>query len=67
MRLTVKEMEALCVFHAGSLSETLDALRFAEADGGVSDNRMADIRSLIDKLSRMSDGEVVCLDFAPAD
>ena len=67
MHLTVKEMETLCVFHAGSLSDTLDTLRFAEADGGVSDNRMADIRSLIEKLSRMSDGDVVCLAFAPAE
>ena len=65
MRLTVKEMEALCVFHAGSLSGTLDALRCAEANGGVTENRMADIRNLIDKLSRMSGGDVVCLAFAP--
>ena len=66
MNLTVREMETLCVFHAGNLSETLETLRFAEADGGVSDNRMADIRSLIDKLSRMNDGDVVCLAFTPA-
>jgi len=66
MYLTVKEMETLCVFYSESLSTMLDTLRLAEADGGISDRRIADIRSLIDKLSRMSDGDAVCLAFVSA-
>jgi len=62
LALTVKEMETLCVFHAGSLAATVNALQSA-ADSGKSEARMADIKSLLDKLSRMADGDVVSLAF----
>ena len=62
MILTVQEMEALCVFHDGTLSATLKQLRAAIAKGGLA-SRVHDINSLIDKLSKMRDGEVVCLAF----
>ena len=63
MLLTVKEMEALCVYHAGSLSETLAALRHAVEKGGGPHDRTDDIKNLIDKLSRMNAGDVVSLAF----
>jgi hypothetical protein len=63
MRLTVKEMEVLCVFHAGTLSETLAALRHAVSVGGGPHDRTDDTKSLIEKLSRMSAGDVVYLAF----
>jgi len=62
VQLTVKEMETLCIFHAGSLSATLEAL-----NGAVSQDkphqRMADIKSLIEKLSNMKAEDIVCLGF----
>ena len=64
MRLTVKEMEVLCVFHAGSLSATLAAVRGA-AEGGWQSDRMTDVKNLAEKLSRMREGDVVCLAFGP--
>jgi hypothetical protein len=63
MLLTVKEMEALCVFYAGTLSETLAALRHAAQEGGGPHDRTEDTKSLIEKLSRMSGGDVVSLAF----
>ena len=63
MLLTVKEMETLCVFHAGTLSKTLGALRFAATEGGGPHDRADDIKSLIEKLSPMSDGDIVSLAF----
>jgi len=63
MLLTVKEMEALCVFHAGTLSGTLAALRHAAKEGGGPHDRLEDYKSLIGKLSQMNDGDVVSLDF----
>jgi len=63
MLLTVKEMEALCVYHAGTLSETLAALRHAVEKGGAPHDRTEDTKSLIKKLSQMNDGDVVSLAF----
>ena len=63
MRLTVKEMEVLCVLHAGTLSATLDVLRSAAAGADASFARMEDIMSLVDKLSRMREGDVAVLAF----
>lgn len=65
MLLTVKEMEVLCVFHAGSLSATADALRSA-AEGSQPHPRLADIKTLLEKPSRMKDGDSVCLAFDSA-
>jgi len=63
MLLTIKEMEVLCMFHDGTLSSTLDLLRHAEEVGTAPPSRAADIRSLIEKLSKVKDGENVCLAF----
>ena len=66
MALTVKEMEVLCIFHAGSLSATTEALRSA-AEVGQPHARIADIKSLLEKLSRIADGDSVCLVFDVAE
>ena len=63
MLLTVKEMEVLCIFHAGRLSATIDALRGAMSVPNQTHPRVADIETLLEKLSRMADGDVVCLGF----
>jgi hypothetical protein len=63
MLLTAKEMEALCVFHSGTLSETLSKLREALTDETRSQLKTVDINSLIEKLSGMKDGEAVSLAF----
>ena len=63
MMLTIKEMELLCIFHDGKLSSTLDLLRHAEEEGTAPPSRAADIRNVIEKLSKMKDGENVCLAF----
>lgn len=62
MQLTVKEMELLCVFHAGTLSATLGLLREAEDEPP---ERMAIVKSLTEKLSSLKDGETVSLAFEP--
>ena len=64
MVLTVKEMELLCVFHAGTLSATLDLLRKA-ADQCLPPERQADVQSVVEKLSGMKAGDVVALAFEP--
>ena len=63
MLLSVKEMEVLCIFHAGSLSATIDALRGAMSVPHQTHPRMADIETLLEKLPRMNDGDVACLAF----
>jgi len=63
MLLSVKEMETLCVFHAGTQSATLDALRFAASESGGPHDRADVTQSLINKLSRLGVGETVCLAF----
>ena len=66
MLLSVKEMEVLCIFHAGSRTETIEALQSA-AEGGQPHPKVADIKSLLEKLLRMTDGDVVCLGFEAAE
>jgi len=61
--LTVKEMEVLCIFHAGTLPATIDALRGALSTPHQTHPRVSDIKALVGKLSRMTDGDVVYLDF----
>jgi len=63
MLLTVKEMEVLCIFYDGTLSSTLDLLRHAEAEGTAPPSRAADINSLIEKLSKVKEGDNICLAF----
>jgi len=63
MLLTVKEMEVLCIFHDGGLSSTLDLLRRVKAEGTGPPSWMADIDSLIEKLSKMNRGDRVCIAF----
>jgi len=63
MQLTIKEMEVLCIFHNGTLSETLDILRKAEANGTWPQTRVNDLKNLIAKLSQMKDGDNVYLAF----
>ena len=62
MFLTVQEMTVLCVFHAGTFSETLDSLRRVENEPP---ERMATIKTLVEKLSIMKDGDTVSLAFDP--
>ncbi|MCL2853939.1 MAG: hypothetical protein FWE20_13115 [Defluviitaleaceae bacterium] len=63
MLLTVKEMEVLCIFHDGDLSSTLELLRRIKAENTGPPSRMADIDSLIEKLSKMNSGDRVCIAF----
>jgi hypothetical protein len=56
-------MEALCVFHAETLTKTLDALRHAASEGGGPHDRTDDTKSLIEKLSRLGEGELASLAF----
>ena len=65
MLLTVKEMEILCIFHDGTLSSTLDLLRHAETEGTGPPSRVADLNSLIEKLSKAEKGDNICLIFDP--
>jgi hypothetical protein len=67
MLLTVKEMEVLCIFHAGSRSATIDALRGAMTTPNQTHPRFADIETLLEKLSRMKEGDAVYLDFEVAE
>lgn len=63
MILTVKEMETLCVFHDGTLSATLRQLHGAIDKEGVAHDRIPVIKSLIEKLSKINEGDVVSLAF----
>lgn len=60
MLFSKKEMELLCVFHSGTLSATLDLLREAE---NQPPEKMAIVKSVINKLSAMTSGDTVSLDF----
>ena len=60
MFFTAKEMEVICVFHAGTLSATLDLLREAENEPP---ERMALVQGVIEKLSGMKSGDTVSLAF----
>jgi len=63
MLLTKNEMEVLCIFYAGSLSATKDALQGVLTVPGQTHPRIADIETLLEKLSRMTDGDLACLAF----
>ena len=63
MLLTVREMNILCTFHKGTLSETLKLLRNAASSETEPPDRIAAINSLVDKLSRMREGDVASLAF----
>ena len=62
MFLTVKEMTALCTFHAGTRSETLALLRKAQ-DGRP--EIMETITNLTQKLESTGDDEAISLYFDP--
>jgi len=62
MLFTVKEMQVLCVFHAGTISATLDLLREAENEPP---ERMMVVKSVLEKLSSVKDGDTVSLAFEP--
>ena len=62
MQLSVKEMLLLCAFHKGTLSKTLDLLRKAKEDDP---ERMALIKSVMEKLESVSEGNNVSLHFDP--
>ena len=62
MIVTIKEMEALCIFHAGSLPATIEALQGA-ISSGTTHPRMTDITSLLEKLTQLDVGDTVCIAF----
>lgn len=62
MLFSVKEMSLLCVFHKGTISETLALLREAENEPP---EKMALVNSVIEKLSGLKDGDTVSLAFEP--
>ena len=62
MLLTVKEMEVLCIYHAGSLSATLEVLQGVVSAAPLH-QRTDDIKSLAEKLSQMKKGDNACLTF----
>ena len=66
MRLTVKEMEILCIFHAGTRHATLEALRKgveAVTKSGAKQYRADDVQNLMAKLSDMRDGDIAFITF----
>lgn len=64
MLFTAEEMELICVFHAGTLSETLEALR-SVAEEIKSPTKKDAAESTIGKLSAMSAEDPVSLAFEP--
>jgi len=67
MRLTKNEMEVLCIFHAGTLSATIDALRGALTVPSQPHPRVADIKSLLAKYDSMEAGAAICIIFDDAE
>ena len=65
MLFTVKEMEVLCVFHAGTLSATLEAFRDAMNGETSPGARLGDMKSATEKLAGMMAGDVASLAFDP--
>ena len=65
MQFTVKEMEVLCVFHAGTLSKTLEAAQFSVTLKNERRERLEDIESIIKKLSAMTDSDIAFIAFEP--
>lgn len=62
MLFTVKEMELICVFHAGTLSATLAALQSVAQEIELP-ARKADAGRVVEKLSGMNPGDPVTLAF----
>lgn len=62
MLFTAKEMETICIFHAGTFSGTLETLKNV-APGIAFLERKAAAESAIKKLSAMSAGDPVSLAF----
>ena len=60
MFLTKEEMTMLCVFHAGTVSETLALLKEAKNEPP---ERMAVVEKLISVLSDLKPGQAVSLAF----
>jgi len=64
MLFTAEEMEIICIFHAGTLSETLETLR--RVAGEIeSPTKKAAAASVVKKLSGMGAGDMVSLAFDP--
>lgn len=63
MHLTKNEMEVLCIFHAGTLSATIEALRGALSTPHQTHHRVADIESLLAKYGKMEAGAAICIAF----
>ena len=62
MFLNPKEMELLCIFHAGTVSETLTLLRTALNE---QHEKAALIKTVLEKLDGAKEGETVSLAFEP--
>lgn len=62
MFFSTKEMLVLCAFHSGTHSKTLGLLRNAKDEDP---ERMATVKSVVDKLESMKDGDTVSLQFDP--
>ena len=60
MFLSEKEMLLLCAFHSGTLSKTLNLLRNAKDEDP---ERMAVVKSVMEKLESMEEGGSVSLQF----
>ena len=65
MLFTTNEMEVLCVFHAGTLSETLEAIKRSVAAQNYRSKRQDDIESVAEKLSAMRQGDIAFINFEP--
>ena len=63
MLLTKNEMEVLCIFHAGTLLATIDALRGALSVPNQTHWRVADVESLLAKYDSMEVGADICIAF----
>jgi len=67
MRLTKNEMEVLCIFHAGTLTATIEALQGALSIPNQTHPRVADIESLLVKYDGMEVGAAICIAFDDAE
>ena len=67
MLLTKNEMEVLCIFHAGTLTATIEALKGALSVPNQTHPRVADIESLLAKYDSMEAGAAICIAFDDAE
>lgn len=65
MLFTVEEMELICIFHNGTLSETLETLRSVGERIDFPAAKKAAVNSAVKKLSGMDKGDTVSLVFDP--